>query len=109
MNVECSNNWRICSLILAIIAILHPSLKLDFVEFVYKRIYEDAIAKEHLDKISNFLRSLYDKYASNGSNHTKFTIAIGDTCSSLSANVDDKVLDSLRKYKVSKQSQLELC
>ncbi|GLT50756.1 hypothetical protein SLA2020_242180 [Shorea laevis] len=109
MNVECSNNWRICSLILAIVAILHPSLKLDFVEFVYKGIYEDAIAKEHLDKISNFLRSLYDKYASSCSNHTKFTTVIGDTCSSSPANADDKVLDSFRKYKVSKQSRPDLC
>ncbi|GKV39221.1 hypothetical protein SLEP1_g47027 [Rubroshorea leprosula] len=109
MNVECSNHWRICSLILAIVAILHPSLKLDFVEFVYKGIYEDAIANEHLDKISNFLRSLYDKYASSGSNHTKFTTAIGDTCSSSPANANDKVLDSFRKYKASKQSRSELC
>ncbi|GKV36271.1 hypothetical protein SLEP1_g44420 [Rubroshorea leprosula] len=108
MNVECSNNWRICSLILAIVAILHPSLKLDFVEFVYKEIYEDAIAKEHLDKISNFLRNLYDKYASSCSNHTKFTIAIRDPCSSSLANIDDKVFDSFRKYKVSK-SRPELC
>ncbi|GLT50760.1 hypothetical protein SLA2020_242220 [Shorea laevis] len=109
MNVECSNNWRICSLILAIVAILHPLLKLDFVEFVYKEIYGDAIAKEHLDEISNFLRSLYDKYASRCSNHTKFTTIIGNTCSSSPANVDDKVLDSFRKYKVSKQSRPELC
>ncbi|GKV36286.1 hypothetical protein SLEP1_g44435 [Rubroshorea leprosula] len=109
MNVECSNNWRICSLILAIVAILHPSLKLDFVEFVYKEIYEDAIAKEHLDKISNFLRNLYDKYASSCSNHTKFTTAIRDPCSSSLANTDDKVFDSFRKYKVSKRSQPELC
>ncbi|GLT34616.1 hypothetical protein SLA2020_091230 [Shorea laevis] len=99
MNVECSNNWRICSLILAIVAILHPSLKLDFVEFVYKGIYGDAIANEHLDKISNFLRSLYDKYASSCSNYTKFTTTIGDTCSLSLANTDDKVLDSFRKYK----------
>ncbi|GKV39181.1 hypothetical protein SLEP1_g46989 [Rubroshorea leprosula] len=108
MNVGCSNNWRICSLILAIVAILHPSLKLDFVEFVYKKIYEDAIAKEQLDKISNFFRSLYDKYASRCSNHTKFATAIGDTCSSSLANADDKMLDSFSKYKVSKQSRREL-
>ncbi|GLT34641.1 hypothetical protein SLA2020_091440 [Shorea laevis] len=89
MNVDCSNNWRTCSLILAIVVVLHTSLKLDFVEFVYKEIYEDAIAKEHLDKISNFLRSHYDKYASSCSILTKLTTAIGDTYSSSLANVDE--------------------
>ncbi|GLT56574.1 hypothetical protein SLA2020_296070 [Shorea laevis] len=100
MSVECSNNWRICSLILAVVTILHPCFKFKFVEFVYEKVYGVVVAKQHLEVIFDFLVSVYDKYACNGNNQSELTTAQFDA--------NDEVMESFRKHLASRPNQLEL-
>ncbi|GLT34594.1 hypothetical protein SLA2020_091010 [Shorea laevis] len=107
MSVECGNNQRICSLILAVVTILHPNLKLKFVQFVYEEIYGVVIAKQHLNDIFDFLTSVYDEYAYDRTSKREVTTAIGDTSCSTHLNANDRVLDSFQKYLATKSNRLE--
>ncbi|GKV39212.1 hypothetical protein SLEP1_g47018 [Rubroshorea leprosula] len=107
MSVECGNNQRICSLILAVVTILHPNLKLKFVQFVYEEIYGVVVAKQHLNEIFDFLTSVYDEYAYDRSSKREVATAIGDTSCSAHLNANDRVLDSFQKYLATKPNRLE--
>ncbi|PIA25928.1 hypothetical protein AQUCO_10200001v1 [Aquilegia coerulea] len=55
--------WSICSLVLAIAAILDPRFKMKLVEYYYPQIYGPSDALERITEVSNGIKDLYHEYA----------------------------------------------
>ncbi|OMP03265.1 Peptidase C48, SUMO/Sentrin/Ubl1 [Corchorus olitorius] len=100
MNVKYDNNWRTCSLVLAIAAILDPRFKFDFVEFLYKTIYGDNSARIHLTKIRSALTEIFDDYANNFWSGKSL---LDDPDPLASLNAEENIMDSFQRCYNSKR------
>ncbi|OMO98114.1 Geminivirus AR1/BR1 coat protein [Corchorus capsularis] len=98
MNVKYDNNWRSCSLVLAIAAILDPRLKFDFVEYLYKKVYGNNSARDHLEVIRSDLTKIFNVYASNFCGAKPKTL-LDDTNSLTSLNAEENILESFQKWR----------
>ncbi|KAL5732006.1 hypothetical protein ACHQM5_004675 [Ranunculus cassubicifolius] len=55
--------WTICSLVLAISAILDPRFKMKLVEYYYPQIYSPDDVSNRIQEVSNGFKDLYNEYA----------------------------------------------
>ncbi|XP_021291837.1 uncharacterized protein LOC110422300 [Herrania umbratica] len=101
MNVISDNNWRTCSLVLAIAAILDPRFKFDFVEFSYNKIYGYDAARIHLAIIRSSLTDIFNEYASNMYSGTS---VFDDTNSLALLNGEESTMKSFNRWKNSKRN-----
>ncbi|XVE81007.1 hypothetical protein DITRI_Ditri15bG0027900 [Diplodiscus trichospermus] len=93
MNVKSDNDWSTCSLVLAIAVVLDPRFKFEFVEFLYKSIY-DKEATIHLNVIDDVFKDIFKEYASN----------MGSEMSFFHDNTEENIVDAFHKWYNSKRN-----
>ncbi|XVE81008.1 hypothetical protein DITRI_Ditri15bG0028000 [Diplodiscus trichospermus] len=100
MNVKSDNDWSTCSLVLAIAVVLDPRFKSEFVEFLYKSIY-DKEATIHLNVIDDVFKDIFKEYASNMGSEMSF---FHDTNCLIFSNTEENIVDAFHKWYNSKRN-----
>nr|KAJ0213884.1 hypothetical protein LSAT_V11C400220640 [Lactuca sativa] len=118
MYAKFSKYWSEYSPILAMVAVLDPRYKMQYVEFTYKKLYGSNF-REHSDSVREKLHDLFSEYVTRLPYKTS-TISTSDSCKSVNKKNDTMLSKSTREmlqeftvyetkeFALSQKSQLEI-
>ena len=64
MSIKFDKYWGDCNMLMSIASVLDPRYKMEFLKFIFPQLYNVVDSQDHLKKVMEVLKELYQTYVS---------------------------------------------